>query len=81
MGFGQTFARERRLLEKSSDGRLLKKSSLEKSNIVNCKSNPADFLLRGKSSENLPRVFQELSKKSSKVCLRSEKSAYSKAFK
>ena len=44
MGFGQTFARERRLLEKSSDGRLLKKSSLEKSNIVNCKSNPADFL-------------------------------------
>ncbi|CAN6861242.1 unnamed protein product [Brassica oleracea] len=40
MGFGQTFARERRLLEKSSDGILLKKFSLEKSNIVNCKSNP-----------------------------------------
>ncbi|CAF2106909.1 unnamed protein product, partial [Brassica napus] len=34
LGFGQTFARERRLLEKSSDGRLLRKSSLEKSNIV-----------------------------------------------
>ncbi|CAN6860898.1 unnamed protein product, partial [Brassica oleracea] len=36
LGFGQTFARERRLLEKSSDGRLLKKSSLKKLNIVNC---------------------------------------------
>ncbi|CAN6869602.1 unnamed protein product, partial [Brassica oleracea] len=34
MGFGQTFAREIRFLEKSSDGRLLKKSSLKKSNIV-----------------------------------------------
>ncbi|CAG7896847.1 unnamed protein product, partial [Brassica rapa] len=34
MGFGQTFARERRLLEKSYDGRLMKRSSLEKSNIV-----------------------------------------------
>ena len=44
MGFGQTFVRERRLLEKSFDGRLLKKSSLEKTNIVNCKSNPADIL-------------------------------------
>ncbi|CAN6856870.1 unnamed protein product, partial [Brassica oleracea var. botrytis] len=44
LGFGQTFARERRLLEKSSDGKLLKRSSLEKSNIVNCKSNPTDFL-------------------------------------
>ncbi|CAN6827280.1 unnamed protein product [Brassica oleracea] len=44
MGFGQTFSRERRLLEKLSDRRLLKKSSLGKSNIVNCKSNPADFL-------------------------------------
>ncbi|WZZ28352.1 hypothetical protein YC2023_011753 [Brassica napus] len=42
--FGQTFVCERRLLEKSSDGRLLKRSSLEKSNIVNCKSNSADFL-------------------------------------
>ena len=30
--------------DKSSDGRLLKKSSLEKSNIVNCKGNPEDFL-------------------------------------
>ena len=44
MGFGQTFAHERRLLEKSSEGRLLKISSFEKSNIVNCKSNPAHFL-------------------------------------
>ncbi|WZZ79360.1 hypothetical protein YC2023_099932 [Brassica napus] len=44
LGFGQTFTREKRLLEKLSDGRLIKKSSLEKSNIVNCKSNPADFL-------------------------------------
>ncbi|CAN7076262.1 unnamed protein product, partial [Brassica oleracea var. botrytis] len=34
LGFYQTFARERRLLEKSSDRRLLKRSSLEKSNIV-----------------------------------------------
>ncbi|CAN6999006.1 unnamed protein product, partial [Brassica rapa subsp. trilocularis] len=36
LGFGQTFALERRLLEKSSDGRIIrrKKSSLEKSNIV-----------------------------------------------
>jgi len=35
MGFGQTFAREIRFL---------KKSSLKNSNIVNCKSNPSDFL-------------------------------------
>ncbi|CAG7885669.1 unnamed protein product, partial [Brassica rapa] len=34
LSFGQTFVRERRLLEKSSDGRLLKKSSPEKSNVV-----------------------------------------------
>ncbi|CAN7047936.1 unnamed protein product, partial [Brassica rapa subsp. trilocularis] len=44
LGFGQTFACDRRLLEKSSDVRLLKKSSLEKSNIVNCKSYPANLL-------------------------------------
>ncbi|CAN7022913.1 unnamed protein product, partial [Brassica rapa subsp. trilocularis] len=34
LDFGQIFAREKRLLEKSSAGRLLKKSSLEKSNII-----------------------------------------------